>query len=106
MGVANERPTGGRVGGGPRVVVLAYPGSDLLDVAGPRAVFDAFEQAPGRSEEDTTPGYRIEGVSPGGGARVETSCQVALIAERDYLSVRGQVDTLLVVGGGGAWRAA
>src|SRR3954466_7598950 len=106
VGVASERRTGGMIRGGPRVVVLAYPGADLLDVAGPCAVFDAFEQAPGRAEEDTTPGYRIEVVSTRGGARVETSCRVALVAERDYRSVRGPVDTLLVAGGDGAWRAA
>jgi putative intracellular protease/amidase len=106
VGVASERRTGAMIRGGPRVVVLAYPGADLLDVAGPCAVFDAFEHAPGRSEEDTAPGYRVEVVSTGGGSRVETSCRVALVAERDYLSVRGQVDTLLVAGGDGAWRAA
>src|SRR3954454_18993088 len=81
VGVANERRTGGRGRGGPRVVVLAYPGADLLDVAGPCAVFAAFEHAPGRSDEDTTPGYRIEVVSTGGDSRVETSCRVALVAD-------------------------
>src|SRR4051794_29528751 len=99
MGVTSERRTGGRGRGGPRVVVLAYPGVDLLDVAGPCAVFDEFDQASGRSEEETTPGYRVEVVSTGGGSRVETSCRVPLLAERDYWSVRGQVDTLLVAGG-------
>ena len=63
MGVANERRAGGRVRGGRRVVLLAYPGADLLDVAGPCAAFDAFAQAPGRPEGDTAPGYRIEVVS-------------------------------------------
>ncbi|WP_406694365.1 GlxA family transcriptional regulator [Singulisphaera sp. Ch08] len=106
MGVTSERRTGGRGRGGPRVVVLAYPGVDLLDVAGPCAVFDAFDRAPGRSEEETTPGYRVEVVSTGGGSLVETSCRVVLVAERDYLSVRGQIDTLLVAGGDGAWRVA
>src|SRR4051794_14482032 len=106
VGVASERRTGGMIGGGPRVVVLAYPGVDLLDVAGPCAVFDAFAQAPGRSEEDATPGYRIEVVSARGGPRVETSCGVALLAGREYRSVRGPIDTLLVAGGDGAWRAA
>jgi transcriptional regulator GlxA family with amidase domain len=86
--------------------VLAYPGVDLLDVAGPCAVFDAFEQAPGRPEEDTALGYRIEVISTGCGPRVETSCRVALVADRDYRSIRGQVDTLLVAGGDGAWRVA
>src|SRR4051795_2149416 len=61
--VATERRTRGIVRGGPRVVMLAFPGADLLDVAGPCAVFDAFAQAPGRPEGDTAPGYRIEGVS-------------------------------------------
>src|SRR5262249_41968101 len=70
------------------------------------AVFDAFDHAPGRSEEDTTPGYRIEVVSTGGASRVETSCGVALVADRDYRSLRGEVDTLLVAGGAGAWRGA
>ncbi len=106
MGVAREGQTDGRVRGGLRVIVLVYPGADLLDVAGPCAVFDAFEQASGRSVEETTPGYRVEVVSTGGGLRVETSCRVPLVAERDYLSVRGKVDTLLVAGGVGAWRAA
>jgi transcriptional regulator GlxA family with amidase domain len=86
--------------------VLTYPGADLLDVAGPCAVFDAFEQAPGRPEEDTAPGYRTEVISTGSGPRVETSCRVALFADRDYRSIRGPVDTLLVAGGKGAWRAA
>ena len=106
MGVVSERRTGGRVRGGRRVVLLTYPGADLLDVAGPCAVFDAFAQAPGRPEGDASPGYRIEVVSAGGGPRVETSCRVALVVERDYRSVRGEVDTLLVAGGDGAWRAA
>src|SRR3954465_13052493 len=83
LGVASERRTGGIVRGGRRVVLLAYPGADLLDVAGPCAVFDAFAQESGRPEEDTTPGYRIEVVSTEGGSRVETSCRVALVAERD-----------------------
>src|SRR4051794_21792778 len=65
VGVVDERRSGARVGGGPRVVLLTYPGADLLDVAGPCAVFDAFEHAPGRPEEDTTPGYRAT-INPGG----------------------------------------
>src|SRR4051812_34422144 len=82
VGVVSERRTGGRVRGGRMVVLLAYPGADLLDVAGPCAVFHAFEHAPGRPEEDTTPGYRIEVVSTGGGSHVETSCRVELVADR------------------------
>ena len=105
VGAASERRTG-RPRDGLRVVVLAYPGVDLLDVAGPCAVFDAFERAPGRPGEGAAPEYRIEVISTGGGPRVETSCRVALLADRDYRSTRGPVDTLLVAGGPGAWRAA
>ncbi|WP_246196074.1 GlxA family transcriptional regulator [Aquisphaera giovannonii] len=104
--MASERRAGARGRGGRRVVLLAYPGADLLDVAGPCAVFDAFGHAPDGAREGTAPGYRLEVVSAGGGTRVETSCRVALVAGRDYRSIRGTVDTLLVAGGEGAWRAA
>ena len=75
LGVASERRTGGMIRGGPRVVVLAYPGADRLDLAGPCAVFVAFEQAPGRSEEGTTTRNRIKVLSTGGGSRAETSAE-------------------------------
>lgn len=91
---------------GRRIVLLAYPGADLLGVAGPCAVFDAFEHAMETPEDDATPGDRVEVVSTGDGSPVGTSCRVGLVAGRDYRSVRGPVDTLLVAGGHGAWRAA
>lgn len=81
MGITSERWAGGRGWGGRRVVVLAYPGADLLDVAGPWAVFDAFDQTPGKSEE-TAPGSRVEVVSTGGGSRMETPSRSWCGAER------------------------
>jgi len=107
MGVATSgRRFEARGRGARRVVVLTYPGIELLDVAGPCAVLDAFEQGPGRSEQETEPGYHIEVVSTGGGSHVMTSSRVALVAERDYRSIRGEIDTLLIAGGDGVWQAA
>jgi hypothetical protein len=67
----------------PRVVVLTYPRVDLLDVASPRAVFDALERAPGRSEREKAPGHRIEVISTADSPHVETLCRVGLIGRGD-----------------------
>jgi transcriptional regulator GlxA family with amidase domain len=88
------------------VVVLTYPGMELLDVAGPCAVFESLELAPGRPAEDDAPGYRIEVVSAGCGPHVTSSCRIAVVADGDYRSLRGEIDTLLIPGGEGVWRAA
>jgi transcriptional regulator GlxA family with amidase domain len=71
-----------------RVFILAYEGCQLLDVAGPAAVFGAANEACGR------PYYDLRIVSPDGGA-VASNSGIALESRR----MRGQPDTLLVAGG-------
>lgn len=66
-----------------RIVLFAYPGVQLLDVAGPAAVFGA------------APGHAVTVVSARGGA-VATSCGVALATEAPR---GGPVDTVLMPGG-------
>ncbi len=75
-----------------RVVVLVYPGVELLDVAGPVNVLTAATRlVPSR------PGYAITLAARRAGD-VETAGGVALRAERACAGVRGAVDTLLVPG--------
>jgi transcriptional regulator GlxA family with amidase domain len=71
-----------------RVVVVAYPGVQSLDVAGPVEVFAAAG------------GYDIEVVAPAAG-KVPAQSALTLYADRALGSVRGPVDTLLVAGGAG-----
>ncbi|MEV0698909.1 GlxA family transcriptional regulator [Saccharopolyspora sp. NPDC050389] len=81
-----------------RVVVVAYPDVELLDVACPG---DAFASA-GRFGAE--PGYRVELVTAG--ARpVRSSCGITLTPDRALEHVGPDVDTLIVAGGYGHFAA-
>ena len=71
-----------------RIAILAYEGCQLLDVAGPAAVFGAANEGRERAV------YDMQIVSPDGG-RVASNCGVALVSQR----IGGNYDTLLVAGG-------
>ena len=70
------------------VVVVAFPGVQSLDVAGPVEVFAAAGD------------YRVELVAPAAG-QVPAQSGLVLFAERALANVRGPIDTLVVAGGEG-----
>ena len=70
-----------------RVVIVAFPDVQSLDVTGPAEVFAAG-------------GYRVEIVAPTAGV-VRASSGIALWADRSLADVRGPIDTLVVAGGAG-----
>src|SRR5436190_1442194 len=78
-----------------KLFILAYDGCQLLDVAGPAAVFGAANAAAGQ------PAYDLQIVSAGGGL-VTSNCGVALQSKK----IGGQPDTLLVAGGSRGLKAA
>ncbi len=71
-----------------RVVVLAFPGVQSLDVAGPVEAFAAAGD------------YDVEVVAPRAGA-VPAHSGLTLLAERALSDVRGPIDTLVIAGGEG-----
>ncbi|MGQ0805660.1 MAG: GlxA family transcriptional regulator [Actinomycetota bacterium] len=71
-----------------RIVVLAFPGMQSLDVAGPVEVFAAAGD------------YDVEVVAPTAG-RVAAHSSLELYVERALADVRGPLDTLLIAGGEG-----
>jgi transcriptional regulator GlxA family with amidase domain len=76
-----------------RVVIVAFPGIQTLDVIGPAEVF--------RSAATLEPGsYSVEVVAAESGPVPSTS--VGLIADRAFRTCRGAVDTLIVPGGPGS----
>jgi transcriptional regulator GlxA family with amidase domain len=85
-----------------RIVLLAYPGVDLLDVAGPCEVFGATGRALVAVGGPDQAGYRVEVLSNSRRLAVETDSAVSLLAHRSYRGLAGPVDTLLVAGGLGA----
>lgn len=71
------------------VIVVAFPGVQSLDVAGPVEVFAAAGE------------YAVEVVSPAPGA-VRAQSGLTLFTERALADVTGPLDTLVVAGGEGA----
>jgi transcriptional regulator GlxA family with amidase domain len=83
-----------------RIVLVAFPGVQALDVTGPYEVFaGASLWAAGRRGAGTA-GYAVEIVAPHAGP-VRAHSGLRLVADRAFGAVRGGVDTLLVAGGDG-----
>jgi transcriptional regulator GlxA family with amidase domain len=78
-----------------RIVVLAFPQVQSLDVAGPVEVF-AAASGDYRAPED----YRVEVVAPEPG-KVPAQSGLTLWADRSLSDIRGPLDTLLIAGGEG-----
>ncbi|MEM7016077.1 MAG: helix-turn-helix domain-containing protein [Pseudomonadota bacterium] len=82
----------------PRIAIIAFAKTKLLDVAGPLQVFSDAQTASGQ------PAYDIELVSETGGLLdTDTICQIKTIAFRDTTPERW--DTVLVSGGSSAYEA-
>jgi transcriptional regulator GlxA family with amidase domain len=82
-----------------RVVVVAYPGVQSLDVTGPIEVFSLADRA--RKERV----YELELVA-GAGEPITTSSGLQLTPRRSLAACRGHIDTLIVAGGRGSRDAA
>jgi transcriptional regulator GlxA family with amidase domain len=81
-----------------RVVIVAFPGVQTLDVHGPAEVFTTASQLTDRD------GYTVEVVASRAGPLPTSS--VALYPDRTIERCRGPIDTLVVAGGRGVHDAA
>jgi transcriptional regulator GlxA family with amidase domain len=87
-----------------RIVMLAYPGAQILDVTGPLEVF-AIATRLLAAQQASDLGYRVEVVAPAAGP-VRMSSGIEIVAGRAARDVRGPIDTLFVAGGEGVRAAA
>jgi transcriptional regulator GlxA family with amidase domain len=87
-----------------RVVFVAYPRITALDLIGPHEVFTAAAEIARRTggEPDA---YSVSVAATAAGP-VRTGRGPAIVADRARSAVRGAIDTLVVVGGEGAYDAA
>jgi transcriptional regulator GlxA family with amidase domain len=83
-----------------RMVLFAVPPVMELDIFGPMSVFAAVNRLCGRNGG----GYKIELTTTDPGCVITGPLGLSISAHRYYREIRGQVDTLLVVGGAGALR--
>ena len=78
-----------------RILMLGYDGANAIDIVGPLDILSATNL----SEQDKTPAYVIDVVSPAGGL-ISTFPSGVQIQTRSYKSIRPKhIDTLLVAGG-------
>jgi transcriptional regulator GlxA family with amidase domain len=81
-----------------RIVIVAFPAVQTLDVVGPTEVFSAADRLRGGDE------YEIEVVAADSGP-ITTGSGLQLVPHRTLPRVRGPIDTLIVAGGGGVEQA-
>jgi transcriptional regulator GlxA family with amidase domain len=81
-----------------RIIVLAVPPVEELDVVGPWEVFATANHALGRDG----PAYSLELVTTGRMLSLAGDSGLILSATRHYRAVKGEIDTLIVPGGTGA----
>ncbi len=84
-----------------RVLVVAVPPSQELNIIGPLSVFSLANEQLVISAPDA-PHYTVELVSAAPELKVNGQPGFSLVASQSYADVRGEVDTLLVAGGEGA----
>lgn len=83
-----------------RIVILAYPGVQPLDVVGPAEVFSGASELAGGGA------YEVEVVAQRPEPIVTRSSGYGLAPKTTTAKVRGPIDTLVVAGGFGVQRAA
>jgi transcriptional regulator GlxA family with amidase domain len=84
-----------------RVVIVAVPPAQELNVIGPLSVFLTANQQMSSIAPDA-PRYDVELVSADASLKVNGGTGFVLLAAHAYADVRGSIDTLLVAGGEGA----
>lgn len=83
------------------IVFLAFPDSQVLDIAGPYQVFVRATEIFLRSHPQQAPPYKVMIASTARGKTITTNCGLSLIATETFRALRGPVHTLLVAGGTG-----
>lgn len=87
-----------------RIAVVAYPGVQMLDVAGPLEAFAIAARLHGARYPEQAPPYSVEVLADEPGT-IPCSSGLGLVADRSWHQVRTGVDTLLVAGGFGTGAA-
>jgi transcriptional regulator GlxA family with amidase domain len=81
-----------------RIVFVAGPGTEILDLVGPLQVFARASDVYCR-EKPGAPIYSIEVVSTSSTRSLTANCGLRFNADKTFRQVRGNIDTLIVAGG-------
>jgi len=82
-----------------RIVFVAGPGTEILDLVGPLQVFARASDMYCREHAGAQPAYSVEVVSTSSQRSLRANCGLRFQADETFRGVRGKIDTLLVAGG-------
>src|SRR3977135_2296618 len=91
----NQSPSGGTR----RIVFVAAPGTEILDLVGPLQVFARASEMFVRQNPGASPIYSIEIVTTSPHRSFVANCGVRITAHKTFRELRGNIDTLLIAGG-------
>jgi transcriptional regulator GlxA family with amidase domain len=82
-----------------RVLFIAGPGTEILDLVGPFQVFTRAAEMFSRQNPRSLPIYSVEVITSSPRTSVVTNCGLRIGAHKTFRQVRGEIDTLLIAGG-------
>jgi transcriptional regulator GlxA family with amidase domain len=82
-----------------RVLLVAAPGSQILDVVGPFQIFTRAAELLLTQQPGSTAAYSVEIITSSPKPVLVTNCGLRVSAHRTFRRVRGEIDTLLIAGG-------
>jgi transcriptional regulator GlxA family with amidase domain len=82
-----------------RIVFVAAPGTEIIDLVGPLQVFARAAEMFGKQNPGLPPIYSVEVISASSQRSLVTNCGLRITAHKTFREVRGKIDTLLVAGG-------
>jgi len=83
-----------------RVLIVASPGTQILDVVGPFQIFTRAAELFLTHNPRSSPIYSIEVITTSRQKSLATNSGLRIAAHNTFRRVRGEIDTLLVAGGG------
>jgi putative intracellular protease/amidase len=83
-----------------RILLVAAPGSQILDVVGPFQIFTRAAELLLTQQPGSTAAYSVEVITSSPKPVLVTNCGLRVSAHRSFRRVRGEIDTLLIAGGG------
>jgi transcriptional regulator GlxA family with amidase domain len=82
-----------------RIVFVAGPGVEILDLVGPLQVFARASEMRARANPGSPPIYSVEVVTISSCHSLVANCGLRINAHRTFREVRGKIDSLLIAGG-------
>ena len=82
-----------------RIVFVAAPGVEILDLVGPLQVFARASDMHGRTNPGSPRIYSVEVATISSRRSLIANCGLRITADKTFREVRGKIDTLLVAGG-------